>query len=243
MRTAASYSSSSPRMRPRRWSCWLERVGGRRARGEPRCVPPFSCTVNRTISSRISCHITFFSCHISWKTELIVFACLYRKVVRIGRSSTVLFVITANPGGMETNRTGKSVPNSSLKSRTFFPRKAPWRFEQLISEEVLNGGLSHTTNAPRVRPGGAPRVPGRLGRARGCVRTAQEHGGHSRALVLPPSNADAPLGRRLARRRTSPRAGAHTPKPCARTHSPRNGKSVVLTKLVMGKAAHFARSR
>ena len=43
-----------------------------------------------------------------------------------------------------------------------------------------NGGLSHTTNAPRARSGGAPRAPGRLGGARGCVRTAQEHGGHSR---------------------------------------------------------------
>ena len=181
MRTAASYSSSSPRMRPRRWSCWLERVGGRRARGEPRCVPPFSCTVNRTVSSRISCHITFFSCHISWKTELIVFACLYRKVVRIGRSSTVLFVITANRGGMETNRTGKSSPNSSLKSRTFFFEKIRGVSNKSLSE-MLNGGLSHTTNAPRARSGGAPRAPGRLGGARGCVRTAQEHGGHSRAL-------------------------------------------------------------
>ena len=36
-----------------------------------------SIHMNRAISSRISCHITFFSCHISWKTELIVLACLY----------------------------------------------------------------------------------------------------------------------------------------------------------------------
>ena len=116
------------------------------------------------------------------ETELIVFACLCRKVVRIGRSSTVLFVITANRGGMETNRTGKSVPNSSLKSQTFFFQKKLRGISNNRFSEVLNGGLSHTTNAPPARSGGAPRAPGRLGGARGCVRTAQEHGGHSRAL-------------------------------------------------------------
>ena len=42
----------------------LERVGGRRARGESRCVPPFQ--LHREpydFSSRISCHITFFVPH------------------------------------------------------------------------------------------------------------------------------------------------------------------------------------
>ena len=157
-----------------------ESEGDEHERSRVACHPP-SCTVDRTISCRISCHITFFSCHISWKTELNVFACLYQKVVRIGRSSTFLFVITANCEGMETNCTGKSAPISSLKSRTFFFKKL-CGFSNNQFSEMPNGGLSHTTNAPRARSGGAPRAPGRLGRAWGCVRTAQEHGGHSCAL-------------------------------------------------------------
>ena len=69
-----------------------------------------------------------------------------------------------------------------LKATDVFSQKIRGVSNKSLSEMMLNGGLSHTTTAPRARWGCAPRVSGRLGHSRGCVRTAQEHGGHSRAL-------------------------------------------------------------
>ena len=85
---------------------------------------PSSCTANRTISSRISCHITFFRAtsagtrepstieedSLGWKTELIVLACLYRKVAIAGNSNSAAVAASCggsmNKGRIKPDKTG-----------------------------------------------------------------------------------------------------------------------------------------
>ena len=113
-----------------------------------------------------------------WKAELNAVACFYRKLVRIGRSSTLLFVVTANCGGMETNCTGKSSPNSSLKPRTVSFKKYV-AFREL-PEIGLSWCRSHSTT---TLPGAIGRRPSGARAARACPGVSLDRAGARRALA------------------------------------------------------------
>ena len=162
-------------------------------------MPPFGCTVNRTISRSISCHITFFSCHISWKAELIVLACLYIKksleLVELWHARTPSSESRGVPHQSQPNGRFAGFQENQAPSfkKTLCSFKQPgecaahWR-----PARAQQPATSNTYVAPNRAPPGGHKLtgvaPGRLG-----LRCAALAGICAVLIaVLPPSLADAP---------------------------------------------------